>query len=154
MKPSEELLSTQQLKAIELIDSDGGVKDMSRTADIQWAFAECFIDFPRARVDETYRRQQVLHQVTCMQVELAELVESLNWKSWLDKGGDDWDNATVEAVDLLCFLLNILRLLGEDSSRDIAYRHYTKVLENFKRQLHGRDDDNLHRLSVGSTSNA
>ena len=72
--------------------------------------------------------------------ELSEALEWTQWKSWkryqelLSEG--DVQNAKLELVDALCFLINCWTLLG-GSGAELALMHRAKCEENIDRQQKG-----------------
>ena len=66
--------------------------------------------------------------------ENAELVDSLPWKWWAKYQNFDIQNARVEVVDMLHFLVSLAQVLG--MTADVFYQAYAK-----KNQInHGRQD--------------
>ncbi len=82
------------------------------------------------------REMWVLNYCRAMSQELAELTDSVPWKWWAKYQKFDKQNAKVEVVDLLHFLISIAQVLGM-SSEDI-YQSYTKKHQvNLDRQQSG-----------------
>ena len=78
----------------------------------------------------------ILNYTRAMTQELAELTDSVPWKWWAKYQKFDEQNARVEVVDLLHFLISMAQVLG--MSADDVYQAYLKKNEvNFKRQDSG-----------------
>ena len=67
-----------------------------------------------------------------MQQELGELIDSCPWKWWKDMPFDK-QNARVEAVDMLHFLLSMMQTLGM-TPREILEAYVAKNMVNHQRQ--------------------
>ncbi|MDR1402010.1 MAG: dUTPase [Puniceicoccales bacterium] len=86
----------------------------------------------------------VLKYARALQQETSELVDSVPWKWWAKYQKFDEQNARVEVVDLLHFLISIAQVLG--MSADDVYDVYCKKnMINHRRQESGyavkdRDD--------------
>ena len=78
----------------------------------------------------------ILNYTRAMTQELAELTDSVPWKWWAKYQKFDEQNARVEVVDLLHFLISMAQVLG--MSADDVFQAYMKKNEvNFKRQDSG-----------------
>lgn len=78
----------------------------------------------------------ILNYCRAMSQELAELTDSVPWKWWAKYQKFDQQNARVEVVDLLHFLISLAQVLG--MSADDVFNAYVKKNEvNFKRQETG-----------------
>ena len=98
-------------------------------------------------MSETDKTKWVLNYTRAMTQELAELTDSVPWKWWAKYQKFDEQNARVEVVDLLHFLISLAQVLG--MSADDVFAAYVKKNEvNFKRQDTGytaKDaDDSRH----------
>ena len=96
------------------------------------------------------RTKWVLHMVRAMQQELAELTDSVPWKWWAKYQKFDIQNARVEAVDLLHFLLSLFMILGMTPD-DVFGMYYQKHLVNVKRQQDGyavKDDKDCAHIGA------
>mgnify|MGYP002150290047 CR=1 FL=1 len=96
---------------------------------------------------EEEKTKWILNYTRAMSQELAELTDSVPWKWWAKYQKFDEQNARVEVVDLLHFLISLAQVLG--LSADDVYQAYVKKNEvNFKRQETGyvqKDaDDSKH----------
>src|SRR5580765_8722625 len=81
----------------------------------------------------------VLNYCRAMSQEIAELTDSVPWKWWAKYQKFDKQNARVEVVDLLHFLISLAQVLG--MSADDVFQAYVKKNEvNFKRQDSGYVD--------------
>ena len=70
------------------------------------------------------RQQWVLNYCRAMTQELAELTDSVPWKWWAKYQKFDKQNARVEVIDLLHFLISIAQVL--QMTPDDFYDAYTK----------------------------
>ncbi|MEN9734824.1 MAG: hypothetical protein RLZ45_2819 [Verrucomicrobiota bacterium] len=88
------------------------------------------------QMDEAEKSRWVLNYTRAMTQELAELTDSVPWKWWAKYQKFDEQNARVEVVDLLHFLISLAQVLG--MSADDVFQAYLKKNEvNFKRQESG-----------------
>ena len=82
------------------------------------------------------RIKWTLNYIRALQQEAAELTDSLPWKWWAKYQKFDIQNARVEVVDMLHFLVSIAEVLGMKS--DDFYQAYLKKNQiNHKRQDSG-----------------
>ena len=93
------------------------------------------------------RQQWVLNYCRAMTQELAELTDSVPWKWWAKYQKFDKQNARVEVIDLLHFLISIAQVL--QMTPDDFYDAYTKKHKvNLARQdagYHTKDEhDSKH----------
>jgi NTP pyrophosphatase (non-canonical NTP hydrolase) len=91
--------------------------------------------------------QWILNYCRAMSQELAELTDSVPWKWWAKYQKFDEQNARVEVVDCLHFLISMAQVLG--MSADEVFAAYVKKNEvNLKRQDSGYQakdaDDSKH----------
>lgn len=96
---------------------------------------------------EADKTKWILNYCRAMSQEMAELTDSVPWKWWAKYQKFDEQNARVEVVDLLHFLISMAQVLG--MSADDVFQAYLKKNEvNFKRQETGyatKDaDDSKH----------
>ena len=91
------------------------------------------------RMTETERQQWLLNYCRAMNQEISELTDSVPWKWWAKYQTFDRQNARVEVVDLLHFLISAAQVL--ELSADEVFQAYTK-----KHQV------NLDRQSSGYTT--
>ena len=85
---------------------------------------------------EEEKTKWILNYTRAMSQELAELTDSVPWKWWAKYQKFDEQNARVEVVDLLHFLISMAQVLG--MSADDVYQAYVKKNEvNFRRQDSG-----------------
>jgi dimeric dUTPase (all-alpha-NTP-PPase superfamily) len=77
-----------------------------------------------AAMTDEQRQQWVLNYCRAMSQEIAELTDSVPWKWWAKYQKFDKQNARVEVVDLLHFLISLAQVL-EMSAGDV-YEAYTK----------------------------
>ena len=98
-------------------------------------------------MDEAEKTRWILNYTRAMTQEMAELTDSVPWKWWAKYQKFDEQNARVEVVDLLHFLISMAQVLG--MSADDVFAAYVKKNEvNVKRQETGyvaKDhDDSKH----------
>lgn len=87
-------------------------------------------------LSEEERIKWTLNYIRALQQEAAELTDSLPWKWWAKYQKFDIQNARVEVVDMLHFLVSIAEVLGMKS--DDFYQAYLKKNQiNHKRQDSG-----------------
>ena len=96
---------------------------------------------------EAEKTQWILNYCRAMSQELAELTDSVPWKWWAKYQKFDEQNARVEVVDCLHFLISMAQVLG--MSADEVFAAYVKKNEvNLKRQDFGYQakdaDDSKH----------
>lgn len=94
-------------------------------------------------VTEVTRQDWLLQFVRCAQQELAELTDCVAWKHWAEYQKPDWQNARVEVIDLLHFVLSLALTVGM-SADDLYDAYCEKMAVNHTRQDAGytekRDD--------------
>jgi dimeric dUTPase (all-alpha-NTP-PPase superfamily) len=98
-------------------------------------------------MSEAEKTKWLLNYTRAMTQEIAELTDSVPWKSWAKYQKFDEQNARVEVVDLFHFLISMAQVLG--MSADDVFAAYVKKNEvNFKRQdtgYHTKDEhDSKH----------
>ncbi|MCS7337222.1 MAG: dUTPase [Verrucomicrobiae bacterium] len=80
--------------------------------------------------------QWILNYCRAMSQEIAELTDSVPWKWWAKYQRFDEQNARVEVVDLLHFLISLAQVLGM-SADDLFDAYVKKNQVNFERQETG-----------------
>ena len=96
-----------------------------------------------ASLPDEQRQQWVLNYCRAMTQEIAELTDSVPWKWWAKYQKFDKQNARVEVIDLLHFLISIAQVL-EMTPADI-YEAYTKKHQvNLDRQDSGYHTKDEH----------
>ncbi|MEP6669179.1 MAG: dUTPase [Chthoniobacter sp.] len=99
------------------------------------------------QMDDTERQKWILNYARAMSQEVAELTDSVPWKWWAKYQNFDKQNARVEVVDMLHFLVSMAQVLGMSSS-DLHEAYTRKHQVNVKRQDDGytvKDEtDNKH----------
>jgi dimeric dUTPase (all-alpha-NTP-PPase superfamily) len=94
------------------------------------------------------RQKWVLNYCRAMTQEIAELTDSVPWKWWAKYQKFDKQNARVEVIDLLHFLISIAQVL-EMTPEDV-YEAYTKKHKvNLDRQAsgyHTKDEDDSRHI--------
>lgn len=85
---------------------------------------------------EADKPQWVVNYTLAMRQEIAELVDSVPWKWWAKCQHFDKQNARVEVVDMMHFLVSLAQVL--DMSAEDLFQSYVKKHEvNQKRQDSG-----------------
>jgi dimeric dUTPase (all-alpha-NTP-PPase superfamily) len=77
--------------------------------------------------------QWLLQMSRCMGQEIAELTDSCKWKHWKQNQELDKQNAKVEAVDLLHFIVTVFQILGMTAD-DVFEAYLKKNKVNHERQ--------------------
>lgn len=77
-----------------------------------------------AHMTDEQRQQWVLNYCRAMTQEIAELTDSVPWKWWAKYQKFDKQNARVEVVDLLHFLISLAQVL--EMTPEQIYEAYTK----------------------------
>ena len=92
------------------------------------------IGIDTANMDEADKIKWVLNYTRALQQENAELIDSVPWKWWAKYQKFDKQNARVEVVDMLHFLVSLAQVLGM-TAQDFhdAYAKKNKI-------NHGRQD--------------
>jgi len=89
-----------------------------------------------ANMTDEQRQQWVLNYCRAMTQEVAELTDSVPWKWWAKYQKFDKQNARVEVIDLLHFLISIAQVL-EMTPTDFYEAYAKKHQVNLSRQDHG-----------------
>jgi dimeric dUTPase (all-alpha-NTP-PPase superfamily) len=85
---------------------------------------------------EERRSEWVLNYARALQQEIAELIDCFPWKWWAHYQSQDLQNARVEVVDILHFLISIAQTLGM-TARDVYDAFVKKNAVNLQRQERG-----------------
>ena len=94
-------------------------------------------------MSEAEQTKWVLNYCRAMSQELAELTDSVPWKWWAKYQQFDAQNARVEVVDMLHFLISLAQVLG--LSADDVFAAYVKKNEvNLRRQDSGYIEKDAH----------
>jgi dimeric dUTPase (all-alpha-NTP-PPase superfamily) len=96
-----------------------------------------------AHMSEEQRQQWVLNYCRAMSQEIAELTDSVPWKWWAKYQKFDKQNARVEVIDLLHFLISIAQVL-EMTPEDFFDAYTKKHKVNFARQDSGYHTKDEH----------
>lgn len=101
------------------------------------------------------RKTWVLNYCRAMSQELAELTDCVPWKWWAKYQKFDLQNARVEVVDMLHFLVSLAQVLGM-SAEDVHQCYMQKNQVNFQRQDNGyaQKDENDSRHIGNHSSQA
>ena len=100
-----------------------------------------------AHMTDDERQQWVLNYCRAMSQELAELTDSVPWKWWAKYQKFDKQNARVEVVDLLHFLISIAQVLEmtpEDFSEAYAKKHKVNLARQDSGYTTKDADDSRH----------
>ncbi|HVV01358.1 MAG TPA: dUTPase [Verrucomicrobiae bacterium] len=94
-------------------------------------------------MSEEEKTKWLLNYCRAMSQEIAELTDSVPWKWWAKYQKFDEQNARVEVIDLLHFLISAAQVLG--MSADDVFQGYVRKNEvNFKRQESGYVVKDVH----------
>jgi len=96
-----------------------------------------------ASMTDEQRQQWVLNYCRAMSQEVAELTDSVPWKWWAKYQKFDKQNARVEVIDLLHFLISIAQVL-EMTPADFYEAYAKKHQVNLDRQDHGYHTKDEH----------
>ena len=88
------------------------------------------------RMTDEEREAWVLNYCRAMSQEIAELTDSVPWKWWAKYQKFDKQNARVEIVDILHFLISAAQVVGMTAD-DIYKAYLEKNKVNFQRQDSG-----------------
>jgi dimeric dUTPase (all-alpha-NTP-PPase superfamily) len=92
----------------------------------------------------------LLNYCRAMTQEIAELTDSVPWKWWAKYQAFDAQNARVEVVDLLHFLISAAQVLGL-TARDVHDLYVQKHRVNLERQDSGytrKDEEDNRRVGL------
>jgi dimeric dUTPase (all-alpha-NTP-PPase superfamily) len=99
---------------------------------------------------EEEQQTWTLNYCRALSQELAELTDSVPWKWWAKYQTFDKQNARVEVVDMIHFVVSLAQVLG--LSADDVYKLYMQKNEvNFQRQETGygeKNEDDNRNLTV------
>ncbi len=102
------------------------------------------------QMNEEEQQTWTLNYCRALSQELAELTDSVPWKWWAKYQTFDKQNARVEVVDMIHFVVSLAQVLG--LSADDVYQLYLKKNEvNFQRQDSGyavKDESDNQGVSV------
>ncbi|MDR1255379.1 MAG: dUTPase [Puniceicoccales bacterium] len=87
-------------------------------------------------LSEGEKVEWVLKYSRALQQEISELVDSVPWKWWANYQNFDEQNARVEVIDILHFLVSIAQVLGM-TAEDFFQAYQKKNGINHKRQDSG-----------------
>ena len=109
------------------------------------------VDTDAIRGDAAKQGEWLLHYTRAMGQEVAELVDSVPWKWWAKYQTLDLDNAKVEIVDLLHFLVSAAQVAGMDAA-EMFDLYARKHRLNRERQESGyaRKDESDNRALFGA----
>ena len=96
-----------------------------------------------ANMTDDQRQQWVLNYCRALTQEVAELTDSVPWKWWAKYQKFDKQNARVEVIDLLHFLISIAQVL-EMTPADIYEAYAKKHQVNLSRQDKGYHTKDEH----------
>lgn len=71
-------------------------------------------------------------------IEIGEMANEFGWKSWATSRHVNREQAIVEAVDVMHFLANMLRVIG-CTGKELTQAYRKKQIKNAVRQLEGYD---------------
>jgi dimeric dUTPase (all-alpha-NTP-PPase superfamily) len=92
------------------------------------------------------KAEWILNYARALQQELAELVDSVPWKWWAHYQKFDEQNARVEIVDMMHFLISLAQVMGMDAQA-LFEAYVKKNAVNHDRQNKGylqKERDDTH----------
>lgn len=89
-----------------------------------------------SKMSKKQQQEWILNYSRAMQQEIAELIDSLPWKWWAKYQKFDKQNAKIEIIDLLHFVISLAQVLGMNSN-DLYNKFLKKNKVNFNRQKTG-----------------
>ena len=99
---------------------------------------------------EEEQHKWILNYCRAMSQEIAELTDSVPWKWWAKYQKFDKQNARVEVVDLMHFLISLAEILGM-TAEDVFEYYSQKNKVNLKRQETGyKTKDENDSKHIGS----
>ncbi len=102
------------------------------------------------QMTEEERITWTLNYCRALSQELAELTDSVPWKWWAKYQTFDQQNARVEVVDMIHFVVSLAQVLGL-SAEDVFALYLKKNEVNFKRQDNGyatKDESDNQNVTV------
>jgi dimeric dUTPase (all-alpha-NTP-PPase superfamily) len=96
-----------------------------------------------AHMSDEQRQQWLLNYCRAMSQEVAELTDSVPWKWWAKYQKFDQQNARVEIIDLLHFLVSTAQVLGM-TAEDFYSAYAKKHRVNLDRQRSGYEKKDEH----------
>jgi dimeric dUTPase (all-alpha-NTP-PPase superfamily) len=114
--------------------------------ELQRVLNERILKEPSENLDADKKIQWVLNYSRALQQELSELVDCVPWKWWAHYQHFDEQNARVEVVDIMHFLISIARVLGM-TAEDLFEAYSKKNVVNHRRQDSGyvaKEKDDSH----------
>ncbi len=101
--------------------------------------------------DPDFRRRWFLNYTLALQQEIAEAIDSTQWK-WWKKGEDDWDNIKIELVDMLHFWISMCQVAGMDA-QEVKELYLKKNQLNHTRQDQGYKEGTYQKVVNGQEDN-
>lgn len=95
---------------------------------------------------------RIINWKRCIYMESAELIDSFNWKHWKDiNKATDWENATIEIVDIWHFVMSLLLEDYRTNHRGDLDQLVSDVLdvqgfERFSKEAENRDSANTMEI--------
>lgn len=101
-------------------------------------------------MSEEEQQQWTLNYCRALSQEIAELTDSVPWKWWAKYQAFDKQNARIEVVDMIHFVVSLAQVLGL-SANDVYCLYMQKNEVNFQRQDSGytvKDENDNKNLTV------
>jgi dimeric dUTPase (all-alpha-NTP-PPase superfamily) len=114
---------------MELMDKLQEIFDLQKDLNLR-------IGVDTDHLTESDREKWVLNYARAMSQEIAEITDSVPWKWWAKYQKFDQQNARVEVVDMLHFLVSLAQVLGMSAS-DLHDAYTRKHKVNVQRQEAG-----------------
>lgn len=96
--------------------------------------------------DPEIRKKWFLNFELAMRQEMAEAIDSLNWK-WWKKDEEDWDNIKIELVDILHFWVSMCTVSGLDA-KEVLDLYAKKNKLNHNRQKKGYKEGTYKKIDA------
>ncbi|MBI4229388.1 MAG: dUTP diphosphatase [Planctomycetes bacterium] len=108
------------------------------------------VDTDRIQADPEAQKTWLLNYARAMSQEVAELTDSVPWKWWAKYQKIDLDNAKVEIVDLLHFLVSAAQVAGLDAAglHDLYTRKH-RVNQDRQKDGYATKDEGDNRALFG-----
>ena len=98
------------------------------------------------------KQNRLINWRRCIYMELAELIDSFNWKHWKDINiSPDWENIKIEVVDIWHFILSLAleeyKLANKGDIKDIAnYIEESKYFNEFIQEAKPAHDEDMYMI--------
>ncbi len=104
--------------------------------EMQYALNKRILGENVEQIHQTEKTKWILNYARALQQEISELVDCVPWKWWAKYQKFDEQNARVELVDMMHFIICIAQALGM-SAEDLFTAYSKKNIVNHQRQDKG-----------------